>query len=293
MKPYLLSSFAFLALTVGLTSTGCSSAPGTEAVGVGSSEIGTDGEPGGEKASCATSIKGVDVSRHNGDVDWTKVKGAGQTFAFARVSDGITHVDFKFNDNWAGMKRVGLVRGAYQFFRPQRDPIDQANLMLEKINEAGGMKAGDLPPVLDLEAVDGVSASVLVARAKAWIARIEEKVGMKPIVYTGNHMSPTIGTNFKDYVLWLAHYTTECPRVPTGWTRWTIWQNSESGSVPGVGGGVDTNFFNGTRKDLEKLTLDHDVPDDTEKATVELAKPNAAEAAAGPDGARMGDGMRE
>jgi lysozyme len=236
---------------------------------------------------CAESdtLTGVDVSNHNDDVSWTKVKSSGRTFAFARVSDGITHPDTKFADNWPAMKKVGLIRGAYQFFRPTRDPIAQADLLLSKLDAAGGLAKGDLPPVLDLEVTDDNPASVVVSKAKAWLDYVQSKTGVKPIVYTGNNMSATIGTNFKDYVLWVAHYQVSCPRLPNGWSTWQFWQDGESGSVPGISGGTDTDFFNGTRAQLEALTI---------PAAVIIHAPGLpphALADAGA-GARMGDATR-
>jgi len=205
---------------------------------------------------CAsTTLKGVDVSHHNDRVDWAKVKSSGRVFAFARVSDGTAHPDTEFARNWPGMKSAGLVRGAYQFFRPQHSGTQQADLLIQKIKDAGGLKAGDFPPVLDLETSDDVAAKTVVARAKAWLARVEAKTGTKPIIYTGNNMSDTIGDAFKDYVLWVLHYGVACPRVPAGWSTWAFWQNAEKGSVPGISGDTDTDFFNGTRDNLDELRI--------------------------------------
>src|SRR5438552_18323963 len=90
--------------------------------------------------------KGVDVSVYQGTVNWAKVKSAGISFAFVRVSDGLTHPDSQFTNNWKGTKSAGVIRGVYQFFRPGEDPIQQADLMISKLTAAGGIGAGDLPP---------------------------------------------------------------------------------------------------------------------------------------------------
>lgn len=281
----------FASLLISISALGaCSAEVSQEDIGVGSEEL--------TVCASGTTLKGVDVSHHNATVNWTKVKSSGRVFAFARVSDGIKTPDTKFAQNWPGIRNAGLVRGVYQFFRASRDPVQQADLMLSRINAAGGLKAGDLPPVLDLETNDGVSASVVVARAKKWLQRVEQKTGVKPIFYTGNNMSPTIGTTFASYALWVPHYGVSCPRVPAGWSKWTIWQDSESGNVPGItSGGTDTNFFNGNRTQLNALTLknnvvmsvsDLEVPDDGE--TVEdlgLVRSSVS------DDAVMGQSMRE
>src|SRR5262245_2796220 len=66
-------------------------------------------------------LKGIDVSYHQGQVDWRKARRDGVVFAFARVADGPEVLDTEFARNWAGMRDAGVVRGAYQFFRPGRD----------------------------------------------------------------------------------------------------------------------------------------------------------------------------
>jgi lysozyme len=147
------------------------------------------------------------------------------------------------------------VRGVYQYFRPSQDPEDQANLLLNKVKAAGGLQAGDLPPVLDLETDSGLAAATVVARAKAWLAFVESKIGAKPIIYTAAFMSNVIGNNFGAYTLWVANYGATCPLMPSGWTDWKFWQDSQTGSVPGVSGAVDTNFFNGTLTALKTLTV--------------------------------------
>jgi lysozyme len=229
------------------------------AVGCSSSEapvrdgcIGTGSEALKTCAKGAT-ITGVDVSAYQGTVTWSKVTGAGRDFAFARISDGLNSVDSKFAQNWPGMKAAGIVRGSYQFFRPSQDAGLQAQMVIDKLAAAGGLQPGDLPPVLDLESADGLASSVVVSKAKVWLAKIEAALKVKPIVYTAAFMSNVIGTNFGGYTLWVANYQTTCPTMPSGWTDWHFWQHADNGSVAGIGGAVDSDFFNGTLAQLQAL----------------------------------------
>src|SRR5262245_53102110 len=96
-------------------------------------------------------VAGIDVSYYQKDIDWTKVKAAGVDFAFIRVSDGLNFIDSKFSSNWPSARSAGIVRGAYQFFRPGLDPVAQANLLIERM---GPLEADDLPPVIDVETND-------------------------------------------------------------------------------------------------------------------------------------------
>jgi lysozyme len=228
---------------------GCSSqSPSNECTGQAAAPLRT----------CAkgATVKGVDVSVYQGTINWSSVKSAGRTFAFIRVSDGTNSPDTKFATNWPNAKAAGVIRGVYQYFRPGQDPAAQAKLLVDKVTAAGGMKPGDLPPVLDLETADGQSSSVVVSRALAWLGDVEKSLGIKPIVYTANFMSATIGTSFGAYTLWVANYGASCPLMPSGWTDWHFWQDADNGSVGGISGGVDTDLFNGTDAELQALTLD-------------------------------------
>lgn len=196
--------------------------------------------------------KGIDVSEHNGTVSWTKVKAAGRSFAFARVSDGLDYPDDTFADNWSGMKAAGLVRGAYQYFRPGQDAVKQADLLIARV---GALGAGDLPPVIDVETANGQSGATVVKGVRAWIDRVKARTGRDPIIYAAAGFWDTLpGTaQFAGNVLWVANYGQQCPYLPQTWSKWAFWQSSDTGSVSGVAGAVDVNVFNGTLAELMAL----------------------------------------
>lgn len=244
--------------------------------------------------STGATIKGVDVSTYEGTVNWPSVKASGHVFGIARISDGLNHTDATFVPNWHGMKAAGVIRGAYQFFRPSQDPIQQADLVIAALAGAGAIASGDLPAVLDLEVTDGMANAVVVSRAKQWLAHIEAATGRKPIVYTAAFMSATIGTSFGAYPLWVANYGASCPSMPSGWTDWRFWQDSSTGTVPGISGNVDTNEFQGTLAQLKTFTegaagQPHDAgsPPFVDAGT---SDPNAH--VQGGAGSVMGDGFR-
>ena len=240
----------------------------TGAIGCSSSEApagdGCIGSGSEALKTCAkgATVTGVDVSSYQGTVNWSQVKGAGRGFAFARISDGLNSVDAKFAQNWPAMKAAGIVRGSYQFFRPSQDAGLQAQMVIDKLAAAGGLQPGDLPPVLDLESADGLAASVVVSKANVWLATIEAALKVKPIVYTAAFMSSVIGTSFGKYTLWVANYGTTCPTMPSGWTDWQFWQHADNGSVAGIGGAVDSDFFNGTLAQLKTLAAPGSAPEE-------------------------------
>lgn len=205
-----------------------------------------------EARVCATSgtTMGVDVSYYQGTIDWAKAKAAGVRFAFLRVSDGTTFQDPKFVQNWTNTKANGVIRGAYQFFRPSQSVNAQADIM---INAIGTYRPGDLPPVIDVEADGGLAPATVAARVRQWVDRVKTAVGVAPIVYTGLYFwRDEVGgpTSFANNALWIAQYTTMCPNLPAPWQKWTFWQHTDSGKVNGIAGNVDMNKFNG---DVTKL----------------------------------------
>jgi lysozyme len=194
--------------------------------------------------------RGVDVSSYQGAIDWRKVKAAGVTFAFARVSDGLDVVDDRFAANFAAMKRAGVRRGAYQYFRASADPEAQADLLLSAVRRSG---RADLPLVVDVETADGQSPEVVQARLARWLRRVERRTRRQPIVYTSPVMGETLGGRFGAYRLWVAHYEVACPDLPDGWERWSFWQHSSTGRVDGIAGDVDLDHFAGTLAQLRRL----------------------------------------
>jgi len=203
------------------------------------------------KRVCADKvIKGIDVSKWQGKINWEAVSNDRIKFAFIRVSDGLEYDDPYFQRNWRAAKKNGVVRAAYQFFRPGQDPIEQANYLL---NEMGPLEPGDLPPVLDLEVTDGKSNDLITKKTRRWLAHVEEALGVAPIVYTSPSFWDahiTSPEKFSATPLWVAHWTDDCPLVPRPWKRWTFWQFSSHGQVKGIGGRVDVNRFNGSLAEL-------------------------------------------
>src|SRR4051812_28606834 len=160
-----------------------------------------------DRPSCqlGPTTPGIDVSYHQDAIDWPRVRRAGIRFAFIRLSDGVAVRDVKFQTNWAEARRAGVVRGAYQYFRPDQSVTAQADLMVTAMRDRA---PNDLPPVLDIEVDAGLPSPVVAAHAAAWIASVRDRLGVEPIVYTGSDLWRTSGAGpLGDQPLWLAHYT--------------------------------------------------------------------------------------
>ncbi|MBZ0118660.1 MAG: hypothetical protein K8H88_16775, partial [Sandaracinaceae bacterium] len=148
-------------------------------------------------------VPGIDVSHWQDTIDWDQVATTEARFAIVRVSHGTGVRDRQFERNWPEVRRVGLIRGVYQFFSAEDDPIAQADLLIDAIG--GSYTQGDLPPVLDVEgmSLDGPPASVAVANMRAWLAHVEARLGVRPILYTARYFwRDELGDpDFSDYPL--------------------------------------------------------------------------------------------
>src|SRR5262245_764947 len=109
-------------------------------------------------AACALGAvtQGIDVSHHDGTIDWSAVKSGGIDFAIMKATESTNFVDPMFATNWAGAGQSKIVRGAYHFFRPAADAVAQADFFVQN---AGIPGAGDFPLTIDLEATDGLGSA--------------------------------------------------------------------------------------------------------------------------------------
>ncbi len=204
-------------------------------------------------------IPGLDVSKFQPTIDWAKVAAAGMQFAFARASYGTgAATEPTFKSHWQGAKAAGLIRGAYHFFVPADDAEAQAQLFLSQLRAA--IAPGEnayLPAVIDVEMQpDDVSAADYVAGINTWIAAVEDDplfAGRKTIIYTTANFWATLGNpaGFSDNPLWVADYSQDPPRMPKGWASYAFFQKAQDGTVNGIAGKIDVDFFNG---DIDVLT---------------------------------------
>jgi lysozyme len=226
----------------------------------------TLGETTQAMAVCANgpTTFGIDVSRFQGDIDWNLVAGAGVKFAYIQISRSLTDIDLKFPYNWPQAKANGILRGAYQRFRPGMSVEGQAKLFVDTL--APVFEKGDLPPMLDVEDADGLTATQIASAVTEWMEYVEPRIGLRPIIYTGYYFwRDSVGNaDFTQHLLWVPNYSAACPLVPGHWTRWTLHQYSSTAMIPGITANtVDVNKFNGTLDELVGLAgTDDAVVDD-------------------------------
>ena len=209
----------------------------------------------------AGTLPGIDVSHYQGTIDWAAVAGSGIRFAIAKATDGENYVDPTYLTNKVGAYLNGITFGAYHFARPgpaEGDAVAEADHYVEN----AALEPGNLIPVLDVERTGNLSQDELVAWILAWLGRVTERTGVRPMIYTSpNGWLQRTGdsTAIADAgytTLWVAHWDTDSPRVPASdWAGngWTFWQYDNCGSIPGIEGCVDVDAFAGS--DFTGVTL--------------------------------------
>jgi GH25 family lysozyme M1 (1,4-beta-N-acetylmuramidase) len=204
-------------------------------------------------------LRGVDVSSFQGDINWRAVREAGYVFGFAKATEGRDFRDPRFTaGRWKAMADARIVRGAYHFARPQpgRSGRDEARWFCRVVQSVGGRRDGDLPLCLDVEWAKGLNPQQIVRWCSDFCAEVKRQTGRGCIVYTGGFWKNLgrVPAPKQGEVLWIAHYGVKKPQLPAGWKTWTFWQFSDKGRVPGISGPVDVNYFNGNLAALNRLT---------------------------------------
>jgi lysozyme len=189
---------------------------------------------------------GIDVSAHQGRIDWTAVAADGISSAYLKATEGATFQDPAFAANWRGAQAAGLDVGAYHFFTLCRSGDEQARNLLDTLSSVGALESagdsGSLPVALDLELSGNCSARPPRAQVQAEIqefVRVVEAETGRPVTY---------------YLL--APFEDRYP--PTSdrdrWTRrlvlrpagdWVWWQVSNKARVDGIEGPVDLDVVRG------------------------------------------------
>src|SRR5690606_6980585 len=196
-------------------------------------------------------IHGIDVSRHQGHIDWNAVARAGTRFAYIKATDGGDYLDPSFRTNWEQSRAAGIPRGAYHFVywcRPAHEQVAwfAANVPAEP---------DALPPVLDLEWNHQSSCKHNLSREQALdmgrvlLAGMEAHTGKVPIIYTdiNFHRDVLEGVPL-DNPMWLRSVAAQ-PHERYRDRPFAFWQYTQTGTVPGIRTEVDRNAWFGSESD--------------------------------------------
>ena len=200
----------------------------------------------------------LDLSHHNaGPYSWDSLyvavdrsgrtvrdlKAARDIFPVKRIvlkaTEGESMYDDKFRERWADAGKAGLERGAYHYFRSDKDPLRQAEHFIHTV---GPLRHSDLSPVLDVEEIHkGSTSKELNDNALIWLKVIERHYGRKPIVYTSDSfVRDVLSKKIRDgYPIWVARYGEDAPE----YKNWTMWQFTDRAVVHGIKGKVDLSVI--------------------------------------------------
>ena len=204
--------------------------------------FGSDG-----KVAKSSGNMGIDVSKHNGNIDWNAVKNSGVSYVIIRCgyrgySTGVLVEDPKFKSNIKGAKAAGLKVGAYFYSQAvnEVEAVEEASMAIDLVKGYGL----NYPLFLDVEGsggrADGISRDTRTAVCKTFCQTVQNS-GISAGVYANkNWFTEKINTaSLTNYKLWLAQYASQPTYTAT---RYDIWQYSSKGKVSGISGNVDMNI---------------------------------------------------
>lgn len=224
----------------------------------GSEIVRHEGKQGQPYAGKRRRILGNDVSRWQGEVDWRLVKRRGAKFSYVKATEGTGFRSPTFEQQYNGAARVGLIRGAYHFARPDvSSGPRQANYF---VRHGGGWSRDGrtLPGMVDLEynpygeTCYGRGRTGMIRWIKGFSLTYKRRTGRRPVIYTSTSWWKKCTGNTPVFSgahhLWIARYNSRIGELPAGWDEHLIWQFSDRGRLPG-----DQNYFNGSMRRLKQL----------------------------------------
>lgn len=201
-------------------------------------------------------IKGVDVSRYQGNINWQAFESQNVKFAFIKATEGSSHVDKYFSRNWKNVANTNILATAYHFFSFESSGITQAENFISTVGKRKGM----LPPVVDVEFYadyfsNPPNKEKITYTLSELLNQLEKFYNVKPIIYTTyKAYEAYIKDNFTNYPLWIRNVYIN-PSL-TGIDSWIFWQYSDEGKLYGhQGKAIDLNIYRESFNQLKKLTL--------------------------------------
>lgn len=195
-------------------------------------------------------VRGVDVSRHQGDIDWKRLAGTDIRFAYIKASEGGDHVDSNFATNWRLAGAAGLKRGAYHFFTLCKSGLEQARNFLSVAPERG-----ELPPAVDLEHMNGCrlrsdEIKDVPREIDAYLDAVEGQLGQRPVLYVTREFHDAHLRGVRGEKFWVRSLF----RWPQFRRRdWVFWQHHNGARRAGVSGPVDLDTFRGDARAFENF----------------------------------------
>lgn len=199
-------------------------------------------------------VRGVDVSKWQGNIDWNKIAQAGNSFAFIKATEGVDYVDPFFEPNWDLIENSPMYAGAYHYFSFGSDGKKQAQNYINTVRVC----ENTLPPVVDFELTnedEAVSKDKVKAELDDLLETLKQHYGTEPIIYTTpKAYIKYLSFGYSKYTLWMRNTYSE----PI--SKWSFWQYDDEGRIENGYDGdqyyIDLNVYNG---DMEKFRKQFDL----------------------------------
>jgi lysozyme len=204
-----------------------------------------------EPDDLAYPIRGIDVSAHQGRIDWAAVSKSGIHFVYLKATEGGDFQDAAFAQNLQAAHDAGLACGAYHFFSLKTAGLVQAQNFIKTAPAA----LLDLPPAIDLEfwgnTAERPSPDSFQKELRDFVAAIQTAYHREPIIYTSADFADIYLKDFPINHFWVRD-TFFMPTVD-GTATWSFWQFTEKGTVPGIESQIDMDVFNGSADRFDAL----------------------------------------
>lgn len=200
-------------------------------------------------------MKGIDISHWQGIVNFNKVRDSGVQAVYIKATEGLNYIDPSLKQFYQGAKATGLKVGFYHFFRAKNEAnaVQQAQHFADAIQ---GMDH-DCRPALDIETTEGLGKATLSNLAKVFLDKVQQLAGPAVLYTYTSFVNESLNSVLAPYPLWVANYRSGSPGSNSVWgAKWVGWQYSDKGSVPGVKGNVDLDWFTTDilKKDVNKVS---------------------------------------
>lgn len=203
-------------------------------------------------------LRGIDVSHHQGAINWKKVSDHKIGFCFIKATEGRTLVDKRLVQNLEGCRKNDLPRGAYHYYIFGADPGLQGRNFIARVPK----KAVNLPPVIDLEYDRRYNRALLHSHNKKRFIRevreleriLRNHYGKEPIFYTNARFYHSLIKGNFNNPIWMCDLKSDELHYLDS-SKWHFWQYSHTSRIPGISIEVDMNLYNGTRADFERKLL--------------------------------------
>lgn len=201
-------------------------------------------QPAAEKPKLAPmdlNYNGIDVSKHQGVINWDEVKKDGKIqYVYIKATEGSDRVDERYQANLRNARKAGFKVGSYHYLTNKSSVTTQ----FKNFATNAPRDQQDLIPVIDVEVCKQWDAQQLRDSLKVFANMVEDYYGCRPIIYTyESFFKKYLGKAFADYPIFIAKYSRTASDEPNINVKWILWQYSENGSVNGIKGSVDLSRF--------------------------------------------------